>query len=82
MELAKVLLGVFAELRTAAVSFVMSVHLSVCMEQLGSHWLNFHEILYLRIFQNSDERIQVLLKSDKNNGCFTGRTSKLLVISR
>jgi hypothetical protein len=29
----------------AIVSFVMSICLSVRMEQLGSHWTDFHEIL-------------------------------------
>jgi len=33
-------LGVFAKLRKVAVSFVMSV----CMEQLHFHWLDFLEI--------------------------------------
>jgi hypothetical protein len=41
------------------------------MEQLGSHWKDFHEILYFRIFRKSVEDIQVT--SDKNNGCFTWR---------
>jgi hypothetical protein len=35
-------LGAFAKLRKATISFVMSVRLSVRMEQLGSHWTNFH----------------------------------------
>jgi hypothetical protein len=37
-------LGAFAKLRKATISFVMSVHLSVRMEQLGSHLTDFHEI--------------------------------------
>ena len=44
------------------------------MEQLSSHWTDFHEILYLRIFRNSVEKIDVLLKSDKNNRYLTRRT--------
>jgi len=48
-------------------SFIMSAHLSARMEQLGSHWMNFHIILYLRIFRKSVEKIQVSLKSNKNN---------------
>jgi len=36
------------------------------MEQLGSHWKNFHEILCVRILGKSFLKIQVLLKSDKN----------------
>jgi len=38
------------------------------MKQFGSHWTDFHEILYLIIFQNYIEKIQVSLKSDKKNG--------------
>ena len=34
----------FAKLRKATISFVMSVCLSVRMEQLGHHWEDFHEI--------------------------------------
>jgi len=37
-------LGAFAKLRRATISFVVSVHLSVRMEELGSHWMDFHEI--------------------------------------
>jgi hypothetical protein len=36
--------GAFAELRNAAISFVVSVRLYVRMEQLGSPWQDFHEI--------------------------------------
>jgi hypothetical protein len=63
-------LGEFAKLPKATISFVMSVCPSVCMEQLGSHWMDFHEILYLSIFQKPVEKIQISLKSDKNNGYF------------
>jgi hypothetical protein len=38
------LLGAFAILRKENVSCVISVCLSVCTEQLGSHWMDFHEI--------------------------------------
>jgi hypothetical protein len=46
----------------------MFVCLSDCMEQLGSHRTDFHEIRYLRIFLKLVEKIQVSLKSDTNNG--------------
>ena len=46
---------------------------SVHMEQLGSHWMDFHEIWYLSIFPKSVEKIQVPLKSVKNNGYLTRR---------
>ena len=37
------------------------------MEQLDFHWTDFHEILYLSIFQQFSEKIKVLLKYEKNN---------------
>ena len=68
-----VFLGAFAKLRKVTISFIMPGLLFVCMEQLCSHWIDFYEIWYLRIFWKSVERIQVWLKSDKNNGQFTWR---------
>ena len=50
---------------------IASSCLSVRMEQLGSHWMDIHEILYFRILRKSFLRIQVSLKSDKNKGYFT-----------
>jgi len=38
------------------------------MEQLGSQWTDFRETWYLSIFGKSVGKIQVLLKSGKNNG--------------
>ena len=46
---------------------------SVHIEQLRSHWTNFHQIWYLSIFRKSLEKIQVSLKSGKNNGYFWWR---------
>ena len=63
----------FAILRQATFSFVMSVPPSVCMEQLGSHCTDFHEIWYLGISRKSIGKIQISLKSDKNRGYFTWR---------
>jgi len=40
------------------------------MEQLGSHWADFREILCSRTFRKSVKKVQVSLKSDKNNGYF------------
>jgi len=61
------LLGALAKLRKATVSFVMSVR----MEHLVSHWTDINEILYLNVFRKSVEKIQLSLKSDKDNGHFT-----------
>jgi hypothetical protein len=41
--------------------------LAVHMEQLSSHWKDFRKNLYLNIFRKSVEKIQLPLKSDKNN---------------
>jgi len=46
-----------------------SVCPSVCMEQLGSHWMDFLESWYLKIFRKSVQKIQGLLYSYKNDGC-------------
>jgi hypothetical protein len=43
------------------------------MEQLGFHWKNSYEILYLSIFRKFAEKSQSLLKSDKMNGCIEWR---------
>jgi len=61
----------FANLRKETISIVMSVRPSARMEQLGSHWTNFHAIRYLCIFRKSVDKFQVSLKSNKNNGQFT-----------
>ena len=64
-------LGAFAKWQKATINFIMSAHLSVRIEQLGFLWTDFHEILYLSIFGKSVDKIQVALKSYKNNGYFT-----------
>jgi hypothetical protein len=66
-------LGAFAKLRKVTINFVMCARLSVLMEHLASHWTDFREIWYLIIFRKSVEKIQLSLKSDKNNGYFTWR---------
>jgi hypothetical protein len=65
------ILGAFAKLQKTTINFVISIRLSVRMEQLGSRWTDSYGILYLSIFRKSVEKIQVSLKSDKNNGYFT-----------
>jgi len=49
----------------------------VRMEKLGSHWTDFYEIWYLGFV----EKIQVWLKSDKNNRYFTWRPINILIMS-
>jgi hypothetical protein len=38
------------------------------MEQLNSHWTDFDEISYSRLFRKPVEKTKVLLKFDKSNG--------------
>ena len=65
------------KMRKVTISFTMSVcssiHPSVRMEQLGSHWTDFREIWYFSIFGKTVKKIQVSLKSDKNKRSFTWR---------
>ena len=51
----------FRKVAKVTISFIMSLRPSVCIEQLSSHWKDFHEIWYLRIFLKSFEKIQVSL---------------------
>jgi hypothetical protein len=50
-------LGTLTKLWKAAISFVMSGCLSICMQPLISHWVDFHEIWYLSIFWKSVKKI-------------------------
>ena len=43
------------------------------MKQLRSHWTDFDETLFLRLFRKYAEKIHVSLKSDKNNEYLTSR---------
>ena len=64
--------------RYLCLSVCLSVHPSVLMEQLGSHWTDFDGTWYLSVFRKSVEKIQFLLKSEKNNGYFTRRMRNVL----
>jgi hypothetical protein len=46
----------------------MSVRLIFRIEQLGFHWMDFHEIWYWSIFRKSTQTTQAALKSGNNNG--------------
>jgi hypothetical protein len=62
------------------------LHVSLCpsvrTEQLGSHWADFHKILYLSICRKSVEKIQISLKSNKNDGYFIWNQFTFFIISR
>jgi hypothetical protein len=59
-----------SKLATKTIYFIMSVRPSGPMEQLGSHWTEFHEIPYFTILPKSVEKIQLSLKSVNNSGYF------------
>jgi hypothetical protein len=63
-------LGAFEKMRKAIINFVMSVCPSVQVEQLGSHWTDFHEIWYY--FSKICGENSSFIEYDKNNGYFTG----------
>jgi hypothetical protein len=75
-------LGASTKLRNASISFVMSVRQSGCRMELDSHWTDFNEMWYFRLFRKSVEKSQVPSKSDKNNGYFTRRLFTFMTISR
>ena len=78
-EAQKSFLGAFAELRKAILSFIMSVRLSVRMEQLRSHWADFHGIWYLSIFRKSVEKSQVSLKYENNSTLHEDRCTFMVI---
>jgi len=69
VSLSQTILDVFAKLRklltSSYLSVCLSVHPSFRMEQLGSRWADFHEILQLDIFSKICLKIQTSLKSEK-----------------
>ena len=58
----------------------ISVCPSVRVEELGSHWTEFHEIWYFSIFRYYVEKIKILLKSDKT--ALYESLSPFIIISR
>jgi hypothetical protein len=59
-------LGAIAKRLKAIICFM-----PVRMQKLGSHWTDFHEILYLSTLRKSVQEIQASLKYDKHNGYLT-----------
>ena len=52
------------------------------MEKLGSHWTDFHEILYLGTFRKSVDKIQFSVKFDKITVTLHENRYTCLIISR
>jgi hypothetical protein len=76
-------LDALADLQKANISFFKCLSVCQCarMEQLGSQWTDFHEILYLSIFRKYLEVINFSLKYGQNGGCFVNQQT-FLIISR
>jgi len=72
-------LGAFAKLRKAIITFVTSVRPSVCPHRRNPLPMDgFSRNLIFAYFpKKSVEKIQVSLKSDKNNGYFTSRPTHI-----
>ena len=52
------------------------------MEQFGSHWTDFHEILIFKFFRKSVEILQFWLNFDRNNQYFTFSPVYIMTIFR
>jgi hypothetical protein len=59
----------FEKLQKATTSLVMSGNMS--LQPHGTTGEDFPYIWYLSVFQKSDKKVKVLLKSDKHNRYFT-----------
>ena len=64
--------------KIAKVTELRHVRPSVHIEQLGPNWTYLKKKMYLRIFRKSVDKVQVSLKSDKNNWYFTWRSLYIL----
>jgi hypothetical protein len=60
----------------------LSVCPSVRMEQLGSHWTDFHEIWYLSIFRKSSEKLQLRWNMTRITGTLNEDQYTFMIISR
>jgi hypothetical protein len=52
------------QLQIVTLGFITSVHVPVCREQLGSHWMEVYTILYWGFLLNSVNQSQIWLKLD------------------
>jgi hypothetical protein len=63
-------LGAIAKLQKAAITFVVSVCLSVHIEELCCHSTDCRKVWYLSIFRETVQKTQILLRSNKSNKHF------------
>jgi len=73
---------VFAKLRKRPLGLsYLSIPPTICMENVGSHWTGFHEILCWSILRKSVEKIQDILKSDNNAATLHEDLCTFMIIS-
>jgi len=61
---------------------IMSVHLSVRIEQLAYYGTEFNSTSHLSIFRNSVYKVKVSVKSGKNNGYLDKDLRNFMIISQ
>ena len=69
-------------MRKVTISFIMSVLLAVCIEKLGCHWTDFHEVWHLSTFRKSVQKIQVSLETTGITGTLHEDQCVFLIIPR
>jgi hypothetical protein len=82
----KVFLGAFAKLQKATISVVMpvrpSARLCVRVKQLDSHWEDFYEIWYLRLYGNLLRKFTFHYNPTKKTGTSHDDFFTFMIISR
>jgi hypothetical protein len=71
----------FANLRKATIKF-MSACPSVCMEQLGSYWTDFHEIWHKRIKKKNSTNFKICYNLTRITSTSHGEQYTFLIIFR
>ena len=51
-----IIIRLLRRIRKASIFFVVLIRLSVRVEQLGSQWMHFHKISFLKVFRKSVEK--------------------------
>ena len=73
--------GAFTKFQEASVIFDTSIHLSIHMEQLGSHRMDFNEIWYLSIFKSLSRQFKFHLNLTRKTDTLHEDQYTFLIIS-
>jgi len=74
-------LGAFTELRKSFIRLVTCLF-AVCTEPLGCHWMDFHEIWYLRIFRKLSRKFKFHWNLTRITGTLYGVPPTFMITSR